>query len=449
MKPAPKAESSSDSQPRVPPTADSGLAATLADYQSIGKFTIGLAIAVGVIVTFCYCAFEAQFLPAGLSLGDSLLFLFVAMGFGLSYLLWVALGCVVVVGLSAWRLGRLGFGVVDKSALFIGALLVGVPWVVIAFGLSDGWRTAVEIVAPLLSGICYLCALLIGSKQTKEAHLPDGGPPAPQKLRQLKIVYFGIALILPLIFGTQVSLRLMSNAMSTLGIRTERASLIVDDANYRAIQSVADLIDLPVLACRASDGGAHFVHGVRVWWHGIGERSYVELLRGSPDDKTVAGPRVELTRAGTRVVAWQAGQAPIETCQTLGSDLLFDRYLHDLSPAGIQEIAALQVRLTGRLAGAGLKIVGATITGYTDRQPVTAKNDNNQRLSKRRADSVRCALRALLLHVPESAIEVIGMGSRESLTHCDESFAGDRLDDCLSPDRRVEIKLRLSRITEL
>ena len=38
-----------------------------------------LVVSIGVLVLFLYCAFKINFFPRGLSLGDSLVFIFIAL----------------------------------------------------------------------------------------------------------------------------------------------------------------------------------------------------------------------------------------------------------------------------------------------------------------------------------------------------------------------------------
>lgn len=81
-----------------------------------------------------------------------------------------------------------------------------------------------------------------------------------------------------------------------------------------------------------------------------------------------------------------------------------------------------------------------TVVGHTDR---VGSDGANIDLSHRRAAAVKAALIAAGL--PESSIEIGGMGARMPLTQkddCPASLVKCELIECLRPDRRVEIRAR-------
>ncbi|MDG2526621.1 OmpA family protein [Stenotrophomonas sp. HITSZ_GD] len=102
----------------------------------------------------------------------------------------------------------------------------------------------------------------------------------------------------------------------------------------------------------------------------------------------------------------------------------------DLSQAGrarLQQIAAELLR-----GAAGIRDV--QVIGHADR---IGDDFANQRLSQRRADTVRNVLIAQGL--PAAAISAQGRGELESITDCGASLSRPALVACLAPDRRVEI----------
>lgn len=69
-------------------------AKTVATYvDTLRKLVPAVAITYGLIATFLYFYGSIQFFPSGLTVGDTVLFIFVALGFGLFALLFVGAGC--------------------------------------------------------------------------------------------------------------------------------------------------------------------------------------------------------------------------------------------------------------------------------------------------------------------------------------------------------------------
>lgn len=102
----------------------------------------------------------------------------------------------------------------------------------------------------------------------------------------------------------------------------------------------------------------------------------------------------------------------------------------DLSAAGrvrLQQIAAELLR-----GAAGIRDV--QVTGHADR---IGDDLANQRLSQRRAETVRSVLIAEGL--PAAAIRAQGRGETSPITQCSDSLSRAALVACLAPDRRVEI----------
>lgn len=81
--------------------------------------------------------------------------------------------------------------------------------------------------------------------------------------------------------------------------------------------------------------------------------------------------------------------------------------------------------------------VDIDVLGYTDRIGVEAYN---QRLSQKRADTVKRYLMALGL--PEESITARGLGASESQVECEKRMPKDKLNRCLAPDRRVTITIK-------
>ncbi|WP_058835151.1 OmpA family protein [Luteimonas abyssi] len=128
-------------------------------------------------------------------------------------------------------------------------------------------------------------------------------------------------------------------------------------------------------------------------------------------------------------------QLPSSFLERLSADGLFAfgrASIDDFSPAGRQALDDLATRLSARQ----LEIVH--VIGHSDR----IGNDRaNLRLSEQRADAVREYL--IERGVPADAITAVGRGSVEPVVECD-SLRGAALQDCLAPNRRVEVRVQFA-----
>ena len=74
------------------------------------------------------------------------------------------------------------------------------------------------------------------------------------------------------------------------------------------------------------------------------------------------------------------------------------------------------------------------VSGHTDNM---GKEDDNRKLSLRRAEAVR---KYLIARDGNFRIEVAGLGETQPLVKCDEKKPRAELIRCLAPNRRVEIE---------
>ncbi|WP_395823584.1 OmpA family protein [Collimonas sp.] len=76
------------------------------------------------------------------------------------------------------------------------------------------------------------------------------------------------------------------------------------------------------------------------------------------------------------------------------------------------------------------------VTGYTDR---IGSAKYNQRLSKQRATSVAAYLKSKGVG---NRMDIVGAGDAQPVSKCSPTLSHKQLIDCLSPDRRVVIKMQ-------
>ncbi|MGL5295190.1 MAG: OmpA family protein [Aeromonas sp.] len=135
------------------------------------------------------------------------------------------------------------------------------------------------------------------------------------------------------------------------------------------------------------------------------------------------------------VIVPPAPVAPVaEQTFNLSSDVLFAFGKTTLKPAGVQALDALYQQI----ADVQPKDGRAVVMGYSDR---IGSDATNQALSEARAATVANFL--ISKGLPADAVSIEGKGNSNPITgnKCDAITAKAALIDCLSPDRRVEIRI--------
>jgi len=120
---------------------------------------------------------------------------------------------------------------------------------------------------------------------------------------------------------------------------------------------------------------------------------------------------------------------------TISSKGLFDFNKADLRP-GAKQI--LDKEIVAKLPEFG-KVQAMIISGHTDR---IGSNDYNQKLSEKRAETVKTYL--VSRGVDASVIDTYGYGKTQPLpsVKCDDKLPRKKLIECLEPNRRVEVEVK-------
>jgi OOP family OmpA-OmpF porin len=407
----------------------------LDNLENYGALTVKLIIALGVIVVFSYCAFQINFFPTGLTIGDSLVFIFIALGFGVFYLFWLLLAYTAVYSLAYFKINKSAFCSSESLLMFF----LGI-FIIALLGIYIYWvGDFMSILAPLMSG--SLLIITTSFWNTEKGTLSDEEY-STKKKRRIQIGIFAV-LIVPLIAVSAIS-EFVNGSIRILGIQQKHKSIVLDKNNFKVIQDVAKELNLPIYGCVTNGKQSNIVHNFNILWHGLGERSLVEVLIPK-EGAWQPAVRVELDRTGTKVLQILDKDLSFKTCLSLSSDAVFDLYQSEPNEEGIKALGKFLSKVETYLEDSKLTILSVTITGFTDRIPVIKKNDTNEALSLRRANSVLSALSPLFKNVDKKNISILGKGPKEPLSNCPKALSGNELTKCLSVDRRVEISLRVQR----
>ncbi|HKT29464.1 hypothetical protein [Dyella sp.] len=256
--------------------------------------------ASGVLIVFFYCYTE-HIIPDGMSFGDVIFLIFMALGFGALFVFGVFYG--LVVAFAPWR-GLLWL--VNKTRRDPAAS----PWKIPPF-LDGG-------VFMVVSLLCLILFLLSGieSKASPDARwlgtlsyfalcgfllLVIFGANHPSKYRLS--VRLSMAIVIAIFLGLLPLTKpaLLNITMTSLGIRSQQGALVlVSKDDYDRLTDLAtqngfiiDLFQFP----HSSQWG---MRGARVIWHGIGSTSYVRLMdKNSNDERALLVP---IPRADLEVI---------------------------------------------------------------------------------------------------------------------------------------------------
>ncbi|MCP3750436.1 OmpA family protein [Pseudomonas sp. SBB6] len=394
-------------------------------FKTYAPVVLQITITIGVIVTFCYWTFIINFYPTGITLSESLLFIFAALMFGLLYSFWFCLVFIALYGVVQFSSKKIK----TSWGLALIGLLAGILLVLWAIGAGT-----LEVLAPILGAVILVIILVV------QPPLPPYSHPNDIKERKRNNTLMTIiAVICPLIVGSAISAKIISSSLELLGFRQMNVSISLDESNQKIIQRIAAEFDLPLQGCESQHQEAQIIHHVNVLWHGVGERTLVEipvLTRANAN----SAYQVELNRSGLNIVRRPSNKTSVPLCFSLNNDLLFDTYSSTLTGEGRRALDAFTVKIKDYLSVSKTSISSISVVGHTDRTPVLAAKDNNQKLSLRRAESVSMALQGLGEKNPEFILE--GLGARAPRSKCPRTLPQHELRECLTVDRRVEIIIK-------
>lgn len=132
----------------------------------------------------------------------------------------------------------------------------------------------------------------------------------------------------------------VGSSVKTLGLSVEHASLVVNERAMKTIASVASEQNVLVLGCRVEGSDLTIVHNFKVWWHGLGERSLVEMLVPKVGGWGAVA-KIELNRSDVSVISYPdsvGGGKIYDTCLTIKTDALFDVYSDKPNQLGVRKL---------------------------------------------------------------------------------------------------------------
>lgn len=426
------------------------LSKTLGLAESVTNLAYKLAIATGACVTLAYL-FSIKFFPAGMTPGDVVFFVFVALASGFLYcalLLYGAISSLWLIRLLQfigdyfrkpgstvipYRLPAMLAGNeylwASLFACFVGVVIGVVSWNIDSTMLLLTFFTA---------GFLTLVLFTVGRH-------PAAGSAVPQIpfLRRV-VIAISVPIMVVLIIGPSMSLVHM--VFEGLGIRSQGISIEIPESELGEIERTAEVIRRPILDCRRVGGGRLLVHNADVLWTSVGGTSLVSFSGHPHTERSGKGAAavvlLRLDSSSTRIIK---ARPQLDPCFDLSNDMLFETGNEKVTTA-----AEASVRVIADAILASGKSSRVVVRGHSDARPFThiaaGKDIDNQKLSELRADEVAMLLKRWLKK-PGIVVAAEGAGRREPKVQCVEApgMTQYERERCHAPNRRVEIRVTYSR----
>lgn len=404
-----------------------------------------LVVGAGATIVFAYCFFDINYFPSGLSLGDSLLFIFAAIGFGIFYVIWLLFGFVCVYGLVYPFSSKLG-----KTDSLFERIIMGLAGVLIlVFFLLLAW----EVEWTILMSLLFANVLLVAGPLWTE--LPSTATPEDvRKRRQARKLIFALGCVLPMFTSVLVTKKFIEASVRELGLSRENVSLILDEENFKTAQMIAHQLKLPLFDCAlGNEHQQHVIHGVNLLWHGVGTNTLIESplntsTNAASQDKNLPHyVRFELRTAGIQVLQLaniKHKPVPGATgCLPVATTVFFDTFADKPNVLGASLISELEKNMVD-YRSENLKVLAFSAKGFADAGIVSEPGDSNLALSMRRARSVEEALKPVIKELPQHQ-SISGLGATSFKSECQAELSRSTRQECRAPDRRVEVNMMLTR----
>lgn len=278
----------------------------------------------GLLITFSYISI-LRFLPQGLTVSDTLIFVFAFLGFSIflilgifsfaGSLLWIfgVLDVIQVKLIERWE--RRGShadsepkGLRLKKFLRSRALLIlsFVSFLYIIFSLldihqnipnkvSNGFDEVVGIFSGFLMAGFFIILFFGHEKQISNPTFISSN------VWIEKLFLFLLVIALFLIFGNP-KLTLKGSMMIT-GLYQKNVPVELTPANYKRLKSIAINMNVNITSCLLPSSENYLVSEVDVMWHGIGNRALLEINNWEEKNSNRKGVvSVEMDDAGVWIV---------------------------------------------------------------------------------------------------------------------------------------------------
>ena len=299
---------------------------------------------------------------------------------------------------------------------------------------SDFWSAFSFVAGLMLGGLFVAMGLdLLNIPLPKKVEDLESS----RRARNIASTLIFIGIFIPYV-ACGINGQLLNYVIGSLGVYTEHATLVVNKSEFGKLQATANAKGILLNSCRLDDEHTA-ISQVRIWWHGIGERSYIEL--GAFDDSKEnsidrrKSVRIELDSAGVTKAESQINIS----CRELRRGIYFDSKKSELKDDQWKLAAPIVKKFLEKKKPDDYIMV----VGFADPRPI--QDGSNFKLAHDRACNVYSHLSA----ENKSKVLIDVRGDMEGMILCNSKDDVDRERDCEERNRRVELQVVDSGVGEV
>ncbi|WP_322089429.1 OmpA family protein [Burkholderia sp. BCC1999] len=420
-----------------------GSAFNLDDMDKLLRLSAKLVPIFGVVILFGYCT-SINFYPSGLTIGDTIFFVFAIIAFGTIYgfIIAAAIYCSAnIYGLISRILSK-----ASRSAFF--KALCERSWGKVAEKIV----TIFCLVVPFLAGslILWLICELINKSDSTWGILSVLGLLAiglciwvimgvrRDLFKKNPIVATLIVMVLifmPLIMVRGLGKAAINTAMQMVGVRIERALIDIPLSEYARVKATASRAAMRVPPCRKFARDRCMLRA-DVLFQGVGQQAQIRLpVGGAQKDGNDVLLEAEIFVTLQQKDIQFSAINPFTYGADINSDTTFDFDSAKLSDVGRSRLNEIAKDVES------YRILSLEVTGHTDR---LGSDKHNLELSQLRAQSVADYLVSRFDNVSPNVVHARGVGAsdpRLDQGNCPGKSASPALQRCLTEDRFVEVDI--------
>ncbi|PAJ72371.1 hypothetical protein CJF42_21565 [Pseudoalteromonas sp. NBT06-2] len=390
--------------------------------------------ALGIAVIFSYCFFIIKFFPSELSLGETLLFLFAGLGFGIFYSLIIGLFYASTAHIISVLKNKTYLSEISTSLLSLFFLISPIVISIVFNASMESWQALISFYA---SGF-----ILNFESITKDKQLifPAGDITKEEDHKKIKVLILAIGVLTPIFMSNLASSNLLKSTFTNLGIRTEKATLLVNNANLKVLMDLSKSQGIAIFNCKSNQYST--LENITVDWHGIGSTTQIRL--DSTNKEEIIIP---LDSNGVKVIKGLVGsQKP--RCFLLKKNIYFDSGDIEPNENGNSDLSKIIADIKDKTKHKNLKLKELFLNGYTDIQPFKQKGSTNFELAKQRIEAVKLKLQPHLESNVEVKLTPLGIYKKNKAKNnfCSNIQYKKYEKPCLSYDRFVEITVKFEKV---
>ncbi|WP_186249449.1 OmpA family protein [Burkholderia gladioli] len=397
----------------------------------------------GMVILFGYCA-GINFYPSGLTVGDTVFFVFGIIAFGTIYgfIIGAAIYCSANIYGLAGRMfsraswsefsksvrGRIWGKVVEKIVTVFSLLvpcLVGLPilWLICAIinKPNEIWGI-LSLLGLLAMGFCIW--VIVGVRRDLFKKNP---------LMTTLIVL--VLIFMPLIIVRGLGKAAINTAMQMAGVRIERALIDMPLSEYARVKATARRAAMAVPPCRKFANDRCMLRA-DVLFQGVGQQAQIRLpVGGAKRDENGVLLEAEIFVTLKQKDVQFGAINPFTYGADINSDATFDFDSVQLNEIGRSKLNEIAEEIEG------YRVLSLEVTGHTDR---LGSDKHNLELSQLRAQSVADYLSSRFKSVSPNVVHARGVGAsdpRLDQGNCPGKSASPALQRCLTEDRYVEVDI--------